>query len=67
MIPAFEGLFNCLINGYIRSHLNNEFVPYSETTLARQLQEKCQKQNVDLNITFVDLTKTFSTVSRDGL
>ena len=34
---------------------------------ARQLQEKCQEQNVDLNMTFVDLTKTFDTVNRDGL
>ena len=34
---------------------------------ARQLQEKCQGQNVDLYITFVDLTKAFDTVSRDGL
>ena len=34
---------------------------------ARQLQEKCQEQNVDLYITFVDQTKAFDTVSRDGL
>ena len=34
---------------------------------ARQLQEKCQEQNVDLYMTFVDLTKAFYTVSRDGL
>ena len=34
---------------------------------ARQLQEKCQKQNVDLYITFVDLIKAFDTVGRDGL
>ena len=34
---------------------------------ARQLQEKCQKQNVDLYTTFVDLTKAFDTVSREGL
>ena len=34
---------------------------------ARQLQAKCQEQNVDLNMTFVDLTKTFDTVSSDGL
>ena len=67
MIPAFEGLFNCLINGYIRSCLNIVFVPYSKTTLARQLQEECQEQNVDLNMIFVDLTKTFGTVSRGGL
>ena len=34
---------------------------------ARQLQEKCQEQNVDLYITLVDLTKAFDTVSRGGL
>ena len=34
---------------------------------ARQLQEKCQEQNVTLNMTFVDLTKAFHTVSRKGL
>ena len=34
---------------------------------ARQLQEKCQEQNVDLYMTFVDLIKAFGTVSRDGL
>ena len=30
----------------------------------RQLQEKCQEQNKQLNTTFVDLTKAFDTVSR---
>ena len=34
---------------------------------ARQLQENCQEQNVDLYMTFVDLTKAFDSVSRDGL
>ena len=34
---------------------------------AQQLQEKCQEQNVDLYMTFVDLTKAFDTVSREGL
>ena len=34
---------------------------------ARKLQEKCQEQNVNLYMTFVDLTKSFDTVSRDGL
>ena len=29
---------------------------------ARQLQEKYQEQNVDLYMTFVDLTKAFDTV-----
>ena len=34
---------------------------------ARQLQEKCQEQNADVYMTFVDLIKAFDTVSRDGL
>ena len=34
---------------------------------ARQLQEKCQEQNADVFSTFVDLTKAFDTVSREGL
>ena len=34
---------------------------------ARQFQEKCQEQNVDLYMTFVDLTKAFDTVSHEGL
>ena len=34
---------------------------------ARQLQEKCQEQNIDLHMTFMDLTKAFDTVSREGL
>ena len=34
---------------------------------ARQLQEKCQEQNVGLHLTYVDLTKAFDTVSREGL
>ena len=34
---------------------------------ARELQEKCQEQNVDLYMTFVDLTKAFDTVSRKDL
>ncbi|KAJ1109357.1 hypothetical protein NDU88_006719 [Pleurodeles waltl] len=34
---------------------------------ARQLQQKCQGQNRDLYTTFVDLTKAFDPVSREGL
>ena len=37
------------------------------TFTARQLQEKCPKQNMNLYMTFVDLTKTFDTVRREGL
>ena len=34
---------------------------------AQQLQEKCQEQNVDFYMNFVELTKAFDTVSREGL
>ena len=34
---------------------------------ARELQEKCREQNVGLYTTFIDLTKAFDTVSREGL
>ena len=34
---------------------------------ARQLQEKCQEQNIDLYSTYIDLTKAFDIVNRDGL
>jgi len=33
---------------------------------ARQIQEKCKEQNMDLYILFVDLTKAFDTVSSPG-
>ena len=33
----------------------------------RQLQEKCREQRKSLHIAFVDLTKAFDTVSREGL
>lgn len=33
----------------------------------RQLQEKCREQNQPLYIAFIDLTKAFDLVSRDGL
>ena len=33
----------------------------------RQVQEKCREQNIGLYAAFVDLTKAFDTVSRDGL
>ena len=33
----------------------------------RQLQEKCREQQMPLYIAFIDLTKAFDLVSRDGL
>ena len=67
-------LFNCLI-----VHLERGLLPESQCGFqkecgtinmvfgARQLQEKCQEQNADLYSTYVDLTKAFDTVNRDGL
>ena len=67
-------LLNCLI-----VHLERGLLPESHCGFwkehrtmdmvfaARQLQEKCQEQNADLYSTYVDLTKAFDTVSRDGL
>ena len=34
---------------------------------ARQLQEKCQEQHQDLYMVFIDLTKAFDSVHREGL
>jgi hypothetical protein len=40
----------------------------SDMTFAlRQLQEKCSLQGVDLYLLFIDLTKAFDTVNREGL
>ena len=35
--------------------------------MLRQIQDKCREQKVSLYAAFVDLTKVFDTVSRDGL
>ena len=65
MIPGFEGLYN--FNKWLYEvSFKYCICTDSKTTLAGQLQEKCQEQNVD-NMTFVDLTNAFGTVSREGL
>ena len=33
----------------------------------RHIQEECREQNMGLHTAFVDLTKAFDTVNRDGL
>ena len=60
-------------------HLANNVLPESQcgfraqrSTIdmifaARQVQEKCREQNLDLYMVFVDLTKAFDTISRDDL
>jgi hypothetical protein len=68
-----------LLLNRLNDHLNQGLLPESQCGFrknrgtvdmifaARQLQEKCQEQNVNLFSTYVDLTKAFDTVSRDGL
>ena len=63
----------------LNAHLERDLLPESQCGFrvgrstvdmifaARQLQEKCQEQNVGLYTTFVDLTKAFDTVCRGGL
>ena len=55
-------------------HLEQGHLPESQCgfragrgTSARQFQEKCMEQHRDLYTTFVDLTKVFDSVSREGL
>ena len=40
---------------------------YKKRDLYNKTSVEMPKQNVDLYMTFVDLTKDFDTVSRDGL
>ena len=75
---AGKVLARILLNRLIK-HLENGLLPESQCGFrkeretidivfaARQLQEKCQEQNVDLYTTFVYLTKAFDTVSRNVL
>uniref|UniRef100_A0A183S9S8 Reverse transcriptase domain-containing protein n=1 Tax=Schistocephalus solidus TaxID=70667 RepID=A0A183S9S8_SCHSO len=63
------------LNGQLEQGLIPEsqcgFRQYRGTTdmifAARQLQGKCQEMRTQLYTTFVDLTKAFDTVNRDGL
>ena len=63
----------------LNAHLEKGYLPESQCGFranrgtidmifaARQLQEKCMEKRVALYTTFVDLTKAFDTVSREGL
>ena len=63
----------------LNAHLERGYLPESQCGFranrgtvdmifaARQLQEKCMEKRVSLYTTFVDLTKAFDTVSREGL
>ena len=68
-----------LILNRLTEHIIDDVVPESQCGFrpmrgtadmifaVRQLQEKCREQQKDLYILFLDLTKAFDTVSRDGL
>ncbi|BHF76423.1 hypothetical protein SprV_0501952100 [Sparganum proliferum] len=71
----FAGILLNRLNNHLEQGLLPEsqcgFCRYRGTTdmifVARQLQEKCQEMRTHLYSTFVDLTKAFDTVNREGL
>jgi hypothetical protein len=76
---AGKVLARILLNRLLRHLESHQLLPESQCGFragrgtadmifaVRQLQEKCQEQNRPLYLTFVDLTKAFDTVCRDGL
>nr|VZH98591.1 unnamed protein product [Spirometra erinaceieuropaei] len=72
-------IFARIVLNRLTNHLEQGLLPESQcgfrrhrgTTdmifAARQLQEKCQEMGTHLYSTFVDLTKAFDTVNREGL
>nr|VZI26313.1 unnamed protein product [Spirometra erinaceieuropaei] len=72
-------IFARILLNRLNNHLEEGLLPESQcgfrrhcrTTdmifAARQLQEKCQEMRTHLYSTFVDLTKAFDTVNREGL
>ncbi|BHF66057.1 hypothetical protein SprV_0200907100 [Sparganum proliferum] len=72
-------IFARILLNRLNNHLQQGLLPESQcgfrrhrgTTdmifAARQLQEKCQEMRTHLYSTFVDLTKAFDTVNREGL
>nr|VZI07622.1 unnamed protein product [Spirometra erinaceieuropaei] len=72
-------IFARILLNRLNNHLEQDLLPESQcgfrrhrgTTYtifaARQLQEECQEMRTHLYSTFVDLTKAFDTVNREGL
>ncbi|BHF63660.1 hypothetical protein SprV_0200665400 [Sparganum proliferum] len=72
-------IFARILLNRLNDHLKQGLLPESQcgfrrhrgtadmTFAARQLQEKCQEMRTHLYSTFVDLTKAFDTVNREGL
>ena len=79
LLPIAGKILARILLNRLTTHLDQGLLPESQcgfrkklgTTdmvfAARQLQEKFQEQNSDLFSTYVDLTKAFDTVSREGL
>nr|VZH94011.1 unnamed protein product [Spirometra erinaceieuropaei] len=69
LMDHLTALFQEMWRQDIRSHPSQP--PHRGTTdmifAARQLQENCQEMRTHLYSTFVDLTKAFDTVNREGL
>nr|VZI25284.1 unnamed protein product [Spirometra erinaceieuropaei] len=72
-------IFARILLNRLNNHLEQSLLPESQCGFrrhrgtmdmifaARQLQEKCQEMRTHLYSTFVDLTKAFDTVNREGL
>ncbi|BHF66197.1 hypothetical protein SprV_0200921300 [Sparganum proliferum] len=72
-------IFARILLNRLNNHLEQGLLPESQCSFrrhrgttdmifaARQLQEKCQEMRTHLYSTFVDLTKAFDTVNREGL
>nr|VZI25499.1 unnamed protein product [Spirometra erinaceieuropaei] len=72
-------IFARILLNRLNNHLEQGLLPESQCGFrrhrgtmdmifaARQLQEKCQEMRTHLYSTFVDLTKAFDTVNREGL
>ncbi|BHF67059.1 hypothetical protein SprV_0301008200 [Sparganum proliferum] len=79
-LPSVAGnIFSCILLNHPNNHLEQGLLLESQCGLHRhrgttdiifatlQLQEKCQEVRTHLYSTFVDLTKAFDTVNREGL
>ncbi|BHF82138.1 hypothetical protein SprV_0802527500 [Sparganum proliferum] len=72
-------IFARILLNHLNNHLEQGLLPESQCGFrrhsgtmdmifaARQLQEKCQEMRTHLYSTFVDLTKAFDTLNREGL
>ena len=72
-------ILSTIISNRLYVAIANKFLPESQCGFrsgrstvdmilsARKLQEKCHEQQCDLYLVFIDLTKAFNSVSRQGL